>query len=80
MKKLLLLILTVALALGAFVSCDMANAGLTGGNSTGGVTGGGNGSIFNGAQDLGPVTPADEEGYVLVSARYSPPGTVVVFR
>ena len=26
------------------------------------------------------VTPSDEEGYVLVSARYSPPGTVVVFR
>ena len=70
MKKLLLLILTVALALGSFVSCDMANAGLTGGNSTGGVTGGGNGSIFNGAQDLGPVTPADEESatYTVTSA------------
>jgi hypothetical protein len=26
------------------------------------------------------VTPADEEGYVLVSARYTPPGTVVVVR
>ncbi|MBP3406641.1 MAG: hypothetical protein J6N18_11100 [Kiritimatiellae bacterium] len=26
------------------------------------------------------VSPAEEEGYVLVSARYSPPGTVVVFR
>lgn len=26
------------------------------------------------------VSPAEEEGYVLVSVRYSPPGTVVVFR
>ena len=57
MKKLVLLILTVALALGSFVSCDVANVGHTDGNGTGGGNGTG-----DGAQELVSATPADEEG------------------